>query len=462
MMDKETLEKCLNFIDSWLEFRFNDIDIPGFAVAISYKNKLVFNKAYGYANLERKEKLTPNHVFRIASHSKTFTATAIMQLAEEGKLNIDDCVSKYLPWISGHKDKRFQKITLRALLSHKAGVIRDGIDANYWLLLRPFPDKENFKKEILEADLIFNDERLKYSNFGFGLLGLIIEEASGLSYNDYVKQKIIRALGLKNTGPEYKGKIKNQLATGYSKKFKKRRLPIGNINAHALSPATGFYSTGKDICRYFEAQFIGSGELISDDSKREMHKLLGKVKNTKEEEGYGLGFVNYKVGKKWILGHSGAFPGYQTNSMFDEDKKTVVTVLTNMIDGQAKIITKGIFSIISQYEKNGHSKTRHNLSKFQGRFMHLWSVNEIVTIGNKIFCVWPDLWNPFDEPEELKYVNGETLRVVKAHSYSSEGELVNFNFNKDGKVSSIKYTGAKMLPVREYIREIKKKKIIKF
>src|SRR3982751_6384330 len=88
-----------NYFKSWLSFKFEQSDIPGLAVAVAKDGKVIFNEAFGYANLETKEKLTTNHIFRIASHSKTFTATAIMQLQEQGKLKIDDPLVDYLPWL---------------------------------------------------------------------------------------------------------------------------------------------------------------------------------------------------------------------------------------------------------------------------------------------------------------------------------------------------------------------------
>lgn len=81
-------------------------------VAIVHRGIIIFNEAYGYANLENKEKLTINHIFRIASHSKTFTATAVMQLQEKGQLRIDDYVVDYLEWLKEHSDKRWQKLRL--------------------------------------------------------------------------------------------------------------------------------------------------------------------------------------------------------------------------------------------------------------------------------------------------------------------------------------------------------------
>ena len=127
-MHQQALQKAASFIESWLQSRYDRLDIPGFVVGIAHEGKMVFRRAYGYANLERKEPLTPDHIFRIASQSKMFTATAVLQLQEQGKLRLDDCVTDYIPWLREHQDKRWQQVTIRQLLSHSAGVIRDGLD----------------------------------------------------------------------------------------------------------------------------------------------------------------------------------------------------------------------------------------------------------------------------------------------------------------------------------------------
>ena len=187
-------------MDSWLDFRYKRGELPGFVVAVSHQGKIIFNNAYGFSNLERKEKLKNNHIFRIASHSKTFTATAIMQLVEQGKISLNDKIVDYLPWLNEHRDKWFKSVTITQLLSHGAGVIRDGLDSDYWQLKNPFPDKAQFKKEILEADLVLNNNsHMKYSNYGYTLLGLIVEQVSGKSYKDFVTENIIAPLKLQNT-----------------------------------------------------------------------------------------------------------------------------------------------------------------------------------------------------------------------------------------------------------------------
>lgn len=110
---KSISKRTLKFIDSWLTLRSQWARWPGFTVAIAKDGKVVFNKAYGLANIEHNETLTTDHLFHVASQSKTFTATAVMQLQERGKLRIDDSVTTHLPWLAQHSDQRWRDVTLR-------------------------------------------------------------------------------------------------------------------------------------------------------------------------------------------------------------------------------------------------------------------------------------------------------------------------------------------------------------
>lgn len=461
-MNSKKVHKSLRFIDSWLDFKWRTSEVPGYIVAISHKGKVIFNNAYGFANLEKKEKLTKDHIFRIASQSKTFTATAIMQLIEQGKISLDDKIVDYLPWLNEHNDKRFQSITIKHLLSHGAGVIRDGLDADYWELKKPFPNEAQFKKEILVSNLILNSNKhMKYSNFGYTLLGLIIEQASGKSYKDFITANIIQPLDLQNTGVDYTKAIENKLATGYSRANEdKKRLPIANVDTNSMSSATGFYSTTEDLCKYFNAQIIGSNQLLKDSSKKEMQTEVWRVKNTEDKRKYGLGFIITPIGKRTVFGHSGGFPGQITNSMCDPKNDLVVVVLINCIDGPAREMAKGIISVIDYFDNNYTLKTQDTFGKFEGRFMNLWAINDVISMGNKIVSVSPETWTPFKNPEKLAYVNDTTLKVVKTEGFYSEGELVHYNFDQKNHIKSVIYTGTTMLPEKTYLSEQKKLRIV--
>jgi CubicO group peptidase (beta-lactamase class C family) len=451
MKDRD-FQQAIEYIHSWLPFRFSKTEITGLVVAIAHKGRVVYNEAFGYADLESKKKMSPQHIFRIASHSKMFTATAIMQLQEKGKLRIDDPVSKYLPWLKRHSDKRFQVITIRQLLSHSAGVIRDGEDADYWQLFRPFPNEVQFKQELLQSKLVIeNNTKMKYSNFGYTLLGLVVEAVAKQPYNTYTQQQIIAPLGLRQTGPEINNDIQDRLATGYTRReLEKRRLPIAHVETGVMSAATGFYSTAKEACAYLSAHDPNSDKLLTAESKKEMQRAQWYAgKGGDDKRYYGLGFDLEYIGKAKVIGHSGGFPGYITRSCYDPENQLVVVVLTNDIDGPASPIATGIMETIQCFKSNRLS-TKASLKKFQGRFLSIWGMADIVVAGDKLLSGYPDSWLPLKNAEELARLNEKTLKIVKADTFASEKELVKYSFDSKGKAERIIYSGTTMLPEKDY------------
>ncbi len=455
MADDISAKSC-ELLDSWLRFRHQRCDIPGIAVGIAIKGKLVFNKTYGYANLETKEQLTGEHVFRIASHSKTFTATAIMQLVQDGKLSIDVPVVRYLPWLAKHKDKRIKRVTARQLLSHSAGVIRDGFDADYWHLSYDFPSEKKLKEDLSQTHLILDTNRqMKYSNYGYGLLGLLVEACSGVSFAAYVRKNILSPLKLRNTGTEFKKSIVGKLVTGYSRaeSVGKREAVSGQANTRALAAATGFYSNCKDLCTYFSAHLLGSGLLLDDEEKKEMQRTQWKVTNSTFGQEYGLGFQIDHIGSMRVFGHAGGFPGQATRTFCDPATETVVSVMTNAVDADPTWIARGIFGFLSHCRANAENRDSKKLERFQARLMGFFRVSDVLVSGNRLISVFSNSWNPFwEDYEVLEYVDDNTLKIVRAHGYSSEGELVHYSFAADGSVKAVKYAGVTLLPEKEYLK----------
>lgn len=431
----------LKFIDSWLELRSKWDDASGFSVAIAKDGKVIFNKAYGYADVEKKEKMTSGQVFRVASHSKTYTATAIMQLQEKGKLRIDDHVVNYLPWLKEHSDKRWQKVTIRQLLSHSAGVIRDGLNSEYWELRCQFPDTKQLHKAILESDLVLEpNTKMKYSNYGYSLLGEIIEEASGVSYNEYVTKNIVDVLGLKNTTPEINDEIEKKLCRGYTRQnIAKERLPFPHVSTHAMSAATGFCSNASELCIFYSAQLIGTEKLLSDDSKREMQHSQWKV-NKKHAE-YGLGLDIETIGGRRVIGHSGGFPGFVSRSHIDVEDAISVVVLANCQGAATGKMAQAVYSILDEF---GDEAPKQKYLKYEGRFVSLYGVFEIIAQCNGLRGVWPNSWWPLDEVDKLEIVDDSTLKIIDTDGYSSEGEYIKLHVNTKGRVESISHSGSYM------------------
>lgn len=456
MKDKK-LNEALAYVDSWLPYKFERSEIPGMSVSIAHKGKVIFSKAYGYSNVEAKKKMTSEHIFRVASHSKTFTVVAIMQLQEKAKLRLDDPIVGYIPWLKNHKDKRWEKVTIRQLLSHSAGVIRDGMDADYWELGRDFPSEVEFRKEILQTKLVFdNNTKQKYPNYGYSLLGQVVARASGKTYNEYVTKNIITSLGLRYTTPELDMSGLDNYVTGYSRKNPTKRLQIAHINTHSMSAATGFCSTAEDLCKYFSAHIIGSNKLLNDESKKEMQRTQGLCKESDDTYSeYGLGlWINYQGGKR-LYGHGGGFPGFITKTFCDPENKLVVSVMVNSLSAPSMEAAKGILSVIYKFIDEPSKKPKHDISKFEGRFVALWCSCDIVAVGNKIFATNPNSWQPFSGAEELEYVNKNTLKIKQAEMASSPGEAVIYKGS-----GAIRYAGITMLSEDKYYKTLKTKKKI--
>jgi D-alanyl-D-alanine carboxypeptidase len=462
-MNTQALDHAVSFIEPWLQLRSERREVPGFAVAIAHNGTIVLNHAYGYADLEKSTRLTPDHVFRIASHSKTFTSTALMLLAEEGKLRIDDRVTAYLPWLAAHKDPRWAEVTLRQLMSHGAGVIRDGLDSNYWQLGRPFPDADTFREEIMATDLVVEvDTRLKYSNYGYTVLGLVIEAVSGQDYNRFVTERIVRPLALERTYPEYVPEIGHDLVTGYSRRYDDMRLPIAAISTHAMSPATGFCSTTADLCRYFSAHMVGSGQLLSDPSKKEMQRVQWHAKTPGQQvhEDYGLGIIMKDIGERRVFGHSGGFPGCLTQSMADPAEGLVVVALTNANDGLPGNLVDSVYKILGYFQEHTpEGAPARDLRHLEGEYASLWGTTSIVATGDRVVAAHPDLWDPFDGADELAYVDENTLRIVETSSFGSEGELVRFH-RTNGRVETITYAGGTMWPRHVWLDRLRQRTMI--
>jgi len=450
--------RAITFLDSWLRFRSERCDIPGFAVGISHKGEMLLEHSYGFATQEKGEQLSNDHLFRIASHSKTFAGTALMQLREREKLDIDKPIVNYLPWLKEHRNKRMSKITTRQLLSHSAGVIRDGLDSDYWELDRDFPDAKQLKAELLKADLVLDcNRKMKYSNYGYALLGMIVEACSGTSFAAYVQANIIELLDLKNTGPEYTPAIAERLVSGYARaeRISNRSAMNSRIDTKSMSAATGFYSNCRDLCRYFSAHIIGSDLLLDDESKKEMQRTQWKVTNSKYGQEYGLGLQIDYVGNRRVFGHAGGFPGQASRTLCDPDSGFVVVVLTNAVDADPTGIARGIYSLLDHFCANESTNNVEKLARFEGRLMSTFRVNDLLMAGpNKLISLFSNSWQPFcDDVEELEYVDENTLKMVKCNGFACEGELVHFNFAPDGSITSVRFGGTTMLPEKAYLKQ---------
>lgn len=467
----DLLREVLAYVDSWLDYRVWRLRTPGAQVAIWFDGALQFSKAYGVANLDTGEPLTTAHLFRIASHSKTFTATAIMQLVEAGKLRLDDTAGSWLPALA-EAGSPLANATVRQLVSHSAGVRRDGIDATFWALNRPFPDEAALLALALDDGAVRQpDATFKYTNIGFGLLGLIVGKAAGSSYAEYVETAIIGKLGLRNTGPELDAARQSEYAGGHSGlgSWTERQV-IPHVDTQAMAAATGFYSTAEEMVQFASAHFFGDDRLISDRSKNEMQRPVWTgLSPDAPQDGYGYGTTVRHYDGHRLVGHSGGYPGHITRTVWDPHEGLAISVLTNAVDGPAEELTAGIVKLLDKARAvrpkvplssglvnsaalvpPAASDQEIALGSFTGRFAGLWGVTDVFILGGKLFASSPATPSPMLEPTDLAIIDENTLRIMGGSPYGSVGELYRYERDASGKVVSLFMGGMQAWPIEEY------------
>jgi CubicO group peptidase (beta-lactamase class C family) len=465
------LREALAYVDAWLDYRLWKLRTPGAQVAIWFDGTLQFSNAYGLSNLDTREPLTSAHLFRIASHSKTFTATAIMQLVEVGKLRLDDTAGSWIPALT-EADSPLAEATVRQLVSHSAGVIRDGVDATHWAHSRPFPNEAKLLELAIREGVVRQpDATFKYTNIGFSLLGLIIGKAAGSTYNAYTTTAIIEKLGLRNTGPELDDARLSEYAGGHSglSSWTERQV-IPHVDTHAMAAATGFYSTAEDMVQFASAHFFGDTRLLSDRSKHEMQRpVWTDLAPEAPQDGYGYGTTIHYYGGHRMVGHSGGYPGHITRTMWDPNEGLAISVLTNAVDGPAEELASGILKILDKARAvspkvplssglvdgaaippPAESDTEIELESFTGRFAALWGVTDVFILGGKLFASSPVPPSPLVEPAELAVIDENTLRIMSGSPYGSVGERFRYERDANGKVMSLFTGGMQAWPIEDY------------
>ncbi len=443
------LSAGLDYIPEWLGFQMRLTEQPGCALAIVHKGKVVLEQAWGYANADRKIELTPRHLMRVASHSKSFTAAGIMKLREKGKLQLDDPAGRYVKGLH----PAVAKATVAQLLSHTAGIIRDGKDTGQWTHRRPFLSAKEFLKELAEPQPIDANLRMKYSNHGFGLAGQVIEAVTGEGYNAWIKREVVDAAGLGETRPDMPLAKGAPLAKGHSSKLPLGRRVIlpSDTSTEGLASATGFVSTAHDLALFFNQLSPGAKKsILSVASRREMSRRHWKVPHSQLERWYGLGTISGTLGGWDHFGHSGGFPGFITRTATIPAHDMTISVLTNSADGLSHQFLDGCMHILRRFHQRGVPARR--IADWTGRWWSLWGCFDLVPMGERVMVATPSLLDPFMDASEIEVSGRDKGRISEAGGFASYGEEVR-RIRKRGKVAELYATGSTLKPEAEAAKE---------
>ena len=284
-------------------------DVFSGTILLAKNGEVVYKGAFGTAN---KDFNAPNRIdtkFNLGSMNKMFTAVAIAQLVEKGKISFDDPLSKFIPDFPNAEAAK--KIQIKHLLSHTGG-LGGYFSQRYWGMsrdrLRTVDDMMKLARED-EKDVKFEPgSRWAYSNTGMMVLGKVIEIASGQSYFDYVRDNIYKPAGMMNTDAYSLDRVNPNLAVGYDKQFTDTGIEWGNnVFAHVLrgGPQGGGYSTVEDLLKFDQA--LRSGKLVGAETL----KTLTTPKPELKSPNYGYGFQVDT--ERNVAGHGGGFTGINSN-----------------------------------------------------------------------------------------------------------------------------------------------------
>jgi CubicO group peptidase (beta-lactamase class C family) len=323
-------------LDREIERVFNQSDIPGLAIGIVKDQELIYARGFGVMNLKTGGEVTPRTLFHMASITKPFVATSIVQLNEQEKLSLDDRIVEYLPYFE-MKDERYPTLTIRQFLTHSSGM--PDVEDYQWD--EPEYDEgalERYVRSLNDQELLFEPgEKFTYSNMAFEVLGDVIAKVSGQSFADYVKEQVLLLLGMNDSSILIQEVDPALLASGHVKGWLGRtRVTKHYAYNRRHGPSSCLYSNVIDMSRWAIAN-MNSGEL---EGGRILNASSYELLWTPALEGVRVADNNrlVHVGLSWFLSeiegyqivcHGGQDTGYRTNFVMYPEADFAVVVLSN-------------------------------------------------------------------------------------------------------------------------------------
>jgi CubicO group peptidase (beta-lactamase class C family) len=323
-------------LDREIERVFRESDAPGLAVGVVKDMELVYATGFGVMNLKTGEQVTPRTLFHMASITKPFVATSIVQLLEQNKLSLDGRIVEYLPYFE-MKDERYDTLTIRQFLTHSSGMP----DVEDYRWDKPEYDEgalERYVRSLTDQELLFEPgEKFTYSNMAFEVLGDLIAKVSDQSFADYVKEHILQPLDMKDSSILVQEVDPELLASGHVEGwFGTTRVSKHYAYNRIHGPSSCLYSSVVDMSQWAIAN-MNKGKLegmrILDTSSVELMWTPAleevRVADGNRPVHIGLSWFLTEIEGYRIVTHGGSDTGYRTNFVMYPDEGVAVIVLSN-------------------------------------------------------------------------------------------------------------------------------------
>ena len=292
--------------------------MPSIVATVLRDGELAWEAAVGVADVESSLEATPDTQYRVGSITKTFTAAAIMQLRDAGKLDLEDTLDRHIDGVA-------HRPAIRRLLSHASGLQRE-TQNDSWLTLR-FAPPDELLESLAQAELVLpSGARFHYSNLAYALLGIVVERASGMPYKDYVRTRLFEPIGLTRVSfapepPAALGYLAQPYADGV--------WDTVGVDTGAWESAGQLWGTAGDICRWGAFLADPDESVLAASSAEEMRTVQLIADHERWLSGYGLGLELRRDGERILVGHGGSMPGFIARLYFSPKEKVVVAALTN-------------------------------------------------------------------------------------------------------------------------------------
>jgi CubicO group peptidase (beta-lactamase class C family) len=446
---------AIALLDLWIEENRLYHQIPGIAIGIVYEQDLIWAKGYGFSDLESRTPMTPETLLRIGSVTKVFTATAVLQLRDQGKLQLDEPITRHLA------DFRIQnpfpdapEITIWHLLTHTSGLPREAAFP-YWTD-HAFPSREEIVAAAASQTLIYPPgTEYRYSNLGVSLLGAIIEEVSGKSYREVIESQIFSPLQMNRSSVDPPAGETEDLATAYM-----RRRPDGSRETMDYYEVRGMASMGsivssiEDMARFAalhlrQGSSTADGEILRTSTMREMHRPQWVYSSW--SGAMGLGFRIAPHNGRNTVSHGGWIGDHRSHLLLVPEIRTGVVAMVNAGDVSPYLFSFEALDLvgdaIAESTKVAPQKSRFDPAwkRYTGLYSDPWGWEYRVLILSDRLVMYSHDYPPGESAEDgltnLEYVEGDTFKI-------GEGEYVSFEMTHDGKVERVKRRTDYLFPVQ--------------
>lgn len=437
---QKDMQARLRAAEAWLGVYLEQEAVPAAAVAVVRDQKILWEKGFGHADEAKKIPVSADTRFSICSISKLFTSMAVMQLRDAGEVDLDKPASAYLPWYD-EGVKVGEPATIRSMLSHVSGLPREA-GLPYWAT-REFPDLESVKGQTETLSVQSNPfEYFQYSNLAMALLGEIVEEVSGVSYETYIERRLLIPIGLKNTSPNWPRELYGRaFALGYGPRAGNgTRKPFAYYDIDALAPAAGFSSSVADLSRFASWQFRvlegAEPDTLSASALREMQRIHWASPD-RPEESWGLGFRVFQHGDETLVGHDGGCPGFNSTFIIRPQDRIAVIMLVDVNDVDPGPLALSLYDFLAPAIRKAYQgpapARAPDLSAYEGVYGRADYHNHVYVFPENGELATMALYDdaPGMRLERYRHIEGTTFRRIRPDG--SLAETLTFDLDRDGE-----------------------------